>query len=239
MKIRKDEKTDFYKMALLLLAGYTFFCAAAPSFAEEEWTEINKKDGISIYSKKVPGSDILAFKGVTEIEVGIGRIIDIINDKSRHGEWVSRLVETKALSFISPLESIEYIRVKGRWPVSDRDLVFSSKAEIDEISRTVKISMHSVTDRSMPDQKGVIRGELMESTYLLQELDGGKTRIEASFYGDPKGWLPTWIINYFQKSWPYTTLINLRRQAARNDLEMHNYSSLAEYYVDTRDKGSQ
>lgn len=203
-----------------------------------DWHEIKDKDGIKIFSRKVEGSDLLAFKGVATINTPIGTLINVINDKSRHKEWVMRLAESDTVSFFTPLESIEYTHVYGIWPIADRDVVFHSKAIINETKGEVIILMHSVTDPAMPEREGIVRAEMMESKYVLTTINDHATLIEAEFHGAPKGWVPSWISNFFQKSWPFVTLDSLKKQAEK--LEKENiyptYSSLFEYYLPLAEK---
>jgi hypothetical protein len=37
---------------------------------------------------------------------------------------------------------------------------------------------------------------------------------------DPKGFIPSWIVNFFQKSWPLHTFEAIRIQAAKPDISM-------------------
>ncbi len=43
--------------------------ASAGSEAQGEWQEINDKDGIKVFRKQVEGSKIIAFRGVTVVEL--------------------------------------------------------------------------------------------------------------------------------------------------------------------------
>ena len=49
----------------------------------------------------------------------------------------------------------------------------------------------------------------------LPDLDQRKiARIES----DPKGWLPAWLVNFFQKDWARETIEGIRKQCAKKDL---------------------
>jgi len=45
--------------------------------------------------------------------------------------------------------------------------------------------------------------------------------LKLSDYVDPKGTVPRWIVNMFQKSFPRQTLKALRKQASRDDVGEH------------------
>ena len=202
------------------------------------WKKIKSKNGIKIFSRKVEGSSLLAFKGMATVNTSIGTLINVINDKPRHKEWVTRLAESDTVRLFTPLESIEYTHVYGIWPIADRDVVFHSKAIINQVKGEVVLLMHSVTDSAMPERDGIVRAELMESKYVLTILDDNKTSIEAEFHGDPKGWVPAWIANFFQRRWPFTTLKSLKEQAEKLEKEKVYpvYNSLFEYYLPLAEK---
>jgi hypothetical protein len=42
--------------------------------------------------------------------------------------------------------------------------------------------------------------------------------VSGDVHCDPRGSIPTWIVNYFQKDWPRTTFKNLRTQVAKRNI---------------------
>jgi hypothetical protein len=54
---------------------------------------------------------------------------------------------------------------------------------------------------------------------VLTPIDGGKkTHIDAQILADPKGAVPKFLVNLFQKDWPLKTLRALRAQAKKKDI---------------------
>ena len=52
----------------------------------------------------------------------------------------------------------------------------------------------------------------MNSVYKLTPVDDGKRcRVEVEIHTDPRGWLPSWLVNLIQKSWPLKTLRGIRQ----------------------------
>ncbi len=236
----KNNKDFFTHYFTLLLTVVIFALILFPGKADcgdhstaPEWREINNRNGIQVLSRHVPGSKIIAFRGIVTIDSDIGVIINTINDKSRHKQWVARLKENKTLRLDSPFESLEYTRVNCPWPVSDRDFVFNSTAEIDEEKDVVKMHLRSVADPLMPPRKGVVRAELHKSLYTLTRLEKGKTRVSVEFHGDPKGWVPAWVFNIFQRRWPMVTLTRLRNHTTKPEVKnaYTHYDSLRRYYL--------
>lgn len=219
--------------ALLTFFLFSGIAESEISKTEAEWEEISCRNGIRVLSREMPGSDIIAFRGDVTINADIGTVINVINDKSRRKEWVDRLLASSTLKQDSSLESIEYTKISCPWPISDRDFVFRSTTYLDEERGKVVMDMSSVDYPAMPPIKGVVRGETRHSVYTLIRIEDGITRVEVEFYGDPKGWIPAWVTNIFQKRWPEKTLTRLRNYTARKEVRdsYTYYNKLSDYYL--------
>lgn len=212
-------------VALSLIAMVaTGFAAPMPSLpvADKSWEEISKDDGIVTHRKEVEGSDIVAFRGEAVIEAPIAKVSNILIDTSRKKEWVAKIIEAKDIRPISEYERIEYNATSsGFFAVSDRDFVFRAKAQLNKEKGQVVFTLNSVEDPLAPETDRV-RGSLNESKYVLTSLDGGKrTHMVVEIHADPKGSVPKWLVNLFQKSWPRKTIENIQKQAAKPDVTEH------------------
>lgn len=219
--------------ALLTFFVFSGIAECEINKAEAKWEEVSCRNGIRVLSREMPGSDIIAFSGDVTINADIGTVINVISDKPRRREWVDRLMESSTLKQDSSLESIEYTKISCPWPISDRDFVFRSTTYLDEERGRVVMDMSSVDYPGMPPVKGVVRGETRHSVYTLTRIEDGITRVEVEFYGDPKGWIPDWVTNVFQKRWPETTLTRLRNYTTRKEVrDSYTYfSRLSDYYL--------
>jgi hypothetical protein len=188
--------------------------------AEPAWEQLGDGDGITTWRKEVPGSDLVAFKGHAVVEANIAKVAQVLNDTSRKLEWVDSAVGAKDIKIISENERIEYNRTSPPWPIKDRDFVFHAKAELDKTKRTMFLSIKSTTDPAAPETNAV-RGEIEDSYYSLACLDEKctKTDVTVEIHADPKGSIPKWIVNIFQKAWPRNTLEGIRKQVAKPDVQ--------------------
>ena len=50
--------------------------------------------------------------------------------------------------------------------------------------------MKSIYHPDKPENKSIIRADLMESSYKLTALSENITRVELIYHADPKDWLP-------------------------------------------------
>ena len=73
-----------------------------------KWTRINREAGITVYSKTVKGSDLVAVKGETTIKQPLDRVLSVLMTHERWGEWVDSMKGSKILKTVSKYEYIVY-----------------------------------------------------------------------------------------------------------------------------------
>lgn len=196
--------------------------ASAPKPAAGTWEFMGDENGITTHRRHIEGSSLVEFKGETIMDATIPKILSVLSDTSRKGEWVDRLHTAKDLRQISHYERIEYNRTKAPWPVQDRDFVFKANVTVDAKAKMVTVALRSIEDAAMPEQDCCVRADLKRSTYVLEALDGGRrTRVTVQINADPKGSVPTWIVNLIQRSWPRKTLQALAAQTGKADVAEH------------------
>ncbi len=167
------------------------------------WKEIEDDKGIKVYKQELPGSSIFAFRGVTVIDAPLEKILWVIADNQHRTQWVDRLKKSAVLEKKSAFDFVLYQHFGAPAIVSDRDFVFRAKASRLK-NGAVNIDIKSVTHPKAPPTVGV-RGHLHHSSYTLKR-EGEKTHVDVTVHMDPRGSLPTWLVNMIQKSWPMNTL---------------------------------
>ena len=191
-------------LALLLAAG--------------SWEKAGDEAGVAVYRREVPGSPFLAVKGTGVVDAPPRTVALVLLDDDRAPEWVDSLAEARVVRVVSAAEYIEYNRAAMPLIVSDRDFVNTVSMNVDRPAHTVVIRSVPVVDAAAPPTKAV-RG-LLDATYLLESIEGGKrTRLTVEIESDPKGWLPAWLVNFFQKDWARETIEGIRKQCAKPDLK--------------------
>lgn len=187
----------------------------------DRWELSDEVDGIKVFKQEIEGSEVLAFKGEAVIDSPLERVATVIFDTSRAPEWVVDLAQSRLVRWINENEFIEYDHVRTP-PIimKDRDFVSRVHMTIDREKGQMKFVYGSTEDASIPETSH-IRGDLKNTTFTLTSIEGGtKTHLVGSILADPKGGVPKWIVNFFQKGWPIDTIRNLRRQAAKADVKV-------------------
>jgi hypothetical protein len=191
-----------------------------------KWEQFDEEDGIRMFRRDVPGTSIVALRGEGFIAAPITKVASVLADRKRSTEWIDRLVKTKVLREISDTEAINWNHIKTPTPLKDRDFVFKTSITTNPAKKQVVFSYHSVIDPLAPEYDAYVRGSFHSGKFELTmahrtNKDGTKTRgtiVVAEVIVDPRGSVPTFIVNMVQKSWPHKTLTALRRQVQKPDI---------------------
>jgi hypothetical protein len=221
--------------ALALLLPLCVAAVAAPTAANPdagsvtaatagEWQLTRDEDGIRSYVRASSNSDLLAFKGETTLDAPIDRVLSVVLDADRVGEWIPRIVESTVLRWErGSNEYIQFTRFNAPWPVKDRVFLSRVVLEIDPVTSRTSLRYYNAPEETLPvrDDGPAIHGSAGGSYYLLEPADGGRaTRLLAISAADPKGSLPVWLINWAGTSWAHETMSSLRAQVMRSDVHL-------------------
>ena len=192
--------------------------AVLAAIPESSWQEMENRDGIRTFRQEIPDSPIVAFKGMGIVKAPIAKVTSVLIDSKRTSEWVDAVKETRIVRTISPTEVIAYTHVKTPIIMKDRDFVTRVRLEVDREEKTVTLTYAPAEDPDAPETVGV-RGEMMDSSFkLISRADGTETEVIAMVHADPKGSVPKWVVNLFQKVWPRKTIEDMRKQVAKPDI---------------------
>jgi hypothetical protein len=175
------------------------------------WEKVDEEDGITVSTRPVAGTRIVALRGEGVVPVEIGKVLFVLVDDEHRTEWVDRMVESEVLERVSSFEYVVYHHFELPPPFSDRDYVYRGRARRSARTSKVYLDLRSEEHPSAPDTVGV-RAELVRGRYVLTPLADGTTNVVVEILTDPKGLLPAWLVNLIQRSWPLETLRGIRRQ---------------------------
>ena len=196
------------------------FLAVAWRAEGEDWKLVGNQHGVEIYRRDVPGSGVVAFKGQGTIEAPLWKVASILLDTKRAPEWAESLKESRVVRRVGPNAYIEYNHLGMPFILRDRDFVSEVVIEVNADARTFGLVYKPTDDHSIAVTK-YVRGEIRSGLFQVRSVEQGKrSTLMAEIQCDPKGAIPTWIANFFQRSWPLTTFERLRSQAAKPDIAM-------------------
>lgn len=203
-----------------------FFLVISGAYAEEaavppKWELVSKSAEFEVFRKKSAGSEeLFAFRGVgvllaTPTEVATG-----ILDRAHRAEWMRDIRNLRTVRILAPGKFIEYSGVKTPWVVKNRDFVIQSEVTVDTATKKITILTESVVDPDAPETAW-IRGVLTAGRFVIEPGEvPGTSKLTADMDVDPKGTVPRWIVNHFQKNWPVGMFYSLRHFLSRKVAEL-------------------
>jgi hypothetical protein len=185
------------------------------------WEVLRVEDGIKVARKAVPGSSFVAFRGEGDVPAPILAVADVIVDVAHDSQWMDSVREMRILRRISDTDYVLYSHIGTPPLVSDRDFVYSVHLTIENGGTGFRVEMRSTDDPAAP-HTDYVRGILTGSTMVLSASpDHKSTHVVAEIHADPMGAIPGWLMNAFQRSWGYNTIVGLRKQVAAGRSPVH------------------
>ncbi len=194
--------TSFFSLLL-------FFYPQEKKETKGNWELEFNKNGVTIYTRDVPGESIKEFKAVTIVNANTAELEKIMKDIGSYKNWMSDVKSAKTLKMISANERIEYLRIAAPWPFDDRDVVNHFKIERNTTNNSFKVV---VTNRHsyIAEKSGVVRIKKSKGFWEFTPQSNGRTFVHYQFLGDPGGEAPDWAANMFIVDGPYATLSKLK-----------------------------
>ena len=198
-------KSKIFFIMLVLLTQATWL------LAQDDWKLQKEKDGIKVYSAKLPDSKIRAIKVVADYDAPAKEIADIVMDVNTATEWVSHLKSNYLIKRVSTNDFYYYAEVVLPWPVANRDFV-AHLTRIENVQTGVIIIDGPAVPDMVPAKKGIVRIDNSVGKWVITPLDSNQVRVEYALHVDPAGSIPSWLVNMFSSETPMEIFENLREQ---------------------------
>jgi hypothetical protein len=206
-----------FRRAVPVLLFAVLLCVARPAGADD-WKLLGNDHGITVYSRQAPGSSIVALRGTGTIDAPLWKIAAILLDTKRAKEWADSLKESRMVRRIGPAAYVEFNHIGLPLILKDRDFVSEVRIDVNPDAKTFALVYKPADDPIVPATHDV-RGEITTGAFRLTSLEKDRrVALDAEVQCDPKGAIPAWIVNLFQKNWPLNTFQALQKQAAKPDI---------------------
>ena len=204
------------KRALALLLLFLFTFSNLINAEQSPWQLRANKDGIPVYTRKVAGSPILEYKANVILNAPIDKAISLFEDEKQIPRWYFQCVHSELVENDGPKQKVIYLILHLPWPVAARDFVFKRTRSEDSSSGNITYSLTALPDR-LPQVKGMIRVQSIESYWTFKSLPEGQTQIFFQQHTDPAGNIPASIVNQLAVLTPYNSLKSFRRLITGKD----------------------
>lgn len=194
------------------------------------------QNSIKVYTKNVPGSDFVLFRGTAVFNSTIDSVLAVVFDSSSYVDWLYQCKESALIEKLNFNERYQYQVIHVPFPYNDRDTIVYSKMQQDRETGEVIISFLSssdyCSDKDTPICKKIKssryeRINKIAGSYYLKKVDQG---IEMTWiqHTEPGGELPGWLVNLYVVDTPFQSFLNLAEK-----LQEDKYKQARLVYDDT------
>jgi len=156
--------------------------------------------GLKVWDQKASDSAInivklyAEFKGIPALT-----LYDVLHDPEYRSTWDENMIEGHLIEQLDPYNDVGYYSAKVPSPVANRDWV-NQRMWREKPSTEYVIMNHSVPHEKMPEKKGFVRANSIMSGYYVLPLANGSCSLTYLTQNDPRGWIPSWLVNKVTKS---------------------------------------
>jgi hypothetical protein len=214
----------------LLALRLSFTLSIFAGVDDIKWQLVDTENNFTLYNADFPNSDILAIKGETVLDYPMEKVFTVFYDIHRQKEWVNRLKHAEIVQMKSFANRVVYTQGELPWPADDRDFLMNNTCFYQKEKKQLNCDMASIEDPKFPANKDSVhvRAIVLAGGFQLNDLGNNKTKIMVYIHGDPKGSIPTFIVNIIQSNWPKESISNLKKQLEKSDVLV--YDKITEWF---------
>lgn len=193
-----------------LLSIFSGIFVSASVFAGS-WNEslYDEKNDIRVFTRKIKGSDMMAFRAITHIESTLTAPIALLEDVDRAHKWVFSCKAMALIEQITDTNALYYMVTNMPWPVSNRDSISETRVSQNPKTKIVRVDISARND-VFPENSDHVRIREMTGYWQMTPLDNGVVEVIYEAHADPGGGLPSWLVNSFLVDAPLETLRGFR-----------------------------
>lgn len=211
-----------------LAAGGAMLWASAGVYAAGNWETMRQgsgRDDVNTWVRSVEGKSVKEFRGVVEVRATAWAALALLADTRNLGNWVFQGQFSEHPE--GTPQDQAYLRFKGIWPSSDRDVSIRTTVTQQPDSSIVVDSRHV---DNYPPQDGYVRMPYFHNVFRLTPLKGGWTKIEFDTLVDLGGMVPSWLANAVSTKAPLVTLQNMQQQLKKPQYQIKSGTELPQHY---------
>jgi len=198
-------------IVLVLSLVFTVFTQTAMAAVERlDMKLILDKNGIKIWSYRLPDSPYYGFKAVTTVKSSLTGAVAMVMDTDSANRWLYRTLAVDPLKLEN--NNMDFvIRVVSDfpWPFKDRESVVKGKVTQDPDTHVVRIDSRSVDNH--PVREGYERMPSVEGGWLFRPLANGQVEVTMTGHADLGGAVPAVIVNLLIQEHPYNSLLGMKK----------------------------
>ncbi len=180
-----------------------------------KWKKDRVRRGFTVYLRNADDvkTEILPIKVEGIIDAPIDSIMENLRTVEGSETWTPDLLKKTTLQDKGPREAITYSLTDMPWPVYDRTLILHNELKLDKERKLLFVLSKTVSHKNAPKPKRTIEAFVGYSNMGFRPINKRQTYVELTAFIDPRGSIPSWIINFYQTSWPIDFLEAIEKRA--------------------------
>lgn len=167
--------------------------------------------GIKIFSSKVNGSDIYSFKGETQMQVSLKKLISLFHDMANYNRWVHQLADMNVLEKTDGTEYVVRQIISTPWPLQKREIILRTGL-VSVGDNSLAVTMKGEPDY-LPHNPEYHRVRQSMGIWMFTPIEHGNVHITFVMHVDPGKDIPIPVSNAGMFEVPFYSLSNLRSLA--------------------------
>jgi hypothetical protein len=222
----KGRIRKFFFRALLTLAGVAVAAQLAFTLSGSgKWEYLGKRNGVTIYSMKVSGSNLQRFTAIVRVKSSLSRIVTFMQDND--SDIDVDFYKSRELKRESPQVMITTWRSGFPAPFKDRDFVVRHTFTQDARTREVTYLLKALPDM-IPRESCCVRVPVMDNSWQLIPLKNGEVEIRWLINMDVGGFVPYFVMNQAQPDLMYDFASHLQEYFNRDKYANSKFDWLVE-----------
>jgi len=179
----------------------------------EGWNIVHQEDKIKVWDMASDNSAVNIVRIWAHFPtIDADVLYDVLHDPEFRTTWDDHMVEGYNIQQIDPTNDVGYYSAKGMGTVSGRDFVNQRAWRVKGDEFVIK--NHSVVHPKCPQKKGFVRAWSFMTGYMIRKAEKGCTLVYYT-QTDPKGWIPTFVVNTVTKKFAPKNIAKIEEHSAR------------------------
>ncbi|XP_068834093.1 phosphatidylcholine transfer protein-like [Capricornis sumatraensis] len=182
-----------------------------PALSGAAWELLVETQGIRVYRLLDQQTGLYAYKVFGVLEDCLPDVLaDVYMDLAYRKKW-DQYVKVKLYGKECNGETVVYWQVNYPFPMSNRDYVFVwQRLELDFEGQKVHVILaQSTSDPEFPEKSGVIGVKQYKQRLVIQSDGKWGSKVFMYYFDNPRGQLPSWVVNWAAKNGVPNFLNNL------------------------------
>ncbi len=183
----------------------------------DEWALVKEKEGVTVYTREINGSDFLEFRGETVVEASVDTLVAVLYDTPNAPAWLHQCSFGMTLEEVAFDENYIFQIYDLPFPVSNRQVVLHSRVSwtqegvrLDTQEANTYCDEHQTSRCKRVVEADLVNIERSRGYYIFTPLSENRTEVIWQQHVEPGGSIPTWLVNVLLVDIPFNTLLQLQ-----------------------------